>query len=68
MKEIPIGGRFELRKLIYEVREATSCEHCACYIKSENECTNNGDFPPCSSHLRNDSQDVAFIQVGEAVD
>ena len=35
--ETPIGGRFELCKLIYEVRAATSCEGCACYIESENE-------------------------------
>ena len=68
MKEIPIGGRFELRKLIYEVRAATCCVGCACYIKSENECTNRGDFPPCSSTVRSDDQNVIFVQVGEVTD
>ena len=66
--ETPIGGRFELCKLIYEVRAATSCEGCACYIESENECTDgHGDnFEPCSNIDRDDRKSVIFVQVGEA--
>ena len=69
--ETPIGGRFELCKLIYEVRAATSCEGCACYIESENECTDGGNtqkFPPCSASARSDNQSVVFVQVGEVKD
>lgn len=67
-KEIKIGTRFEMYKLIYEVRESVSCEGCALFIEEENHCIDehNCNFGPCSEKNRNDHKSVIFVQVGES--
>jgi hypothetical protein len=66
-KQHKVGERFEMCKLIYEVRPAQSCEGCSLYIEDENECTDGyiDNFEPCSGSVRDDGQDVKFVQVGE---
>ena len=67
-KQHKVGERFEMCKLIYEVRESASCEGCALFIEEENHCTDgHGDnFEPCSNINRDDRKSVIFVQVGEA--
>lgn len=70
-KFIPIGGRFELYHLIYEVREWQNCKGCACCVNPGSGyciCSDFGinRFPPCSAPLRKDGKDVIFVQVGES--
>jgi hypothetical protein len=69
-KQHKVGERFEMCKLIYEVRESVSCEGCALLIEEENHCTDiQGDnFEPCSKTGRDDHKRVIFVQVGEAKD
>lgn len=69
VKEHAIGERFEIDHIIYEVRPAHSCQGCSLYIEDENECTDRHlRFEPCGSDVRDDRQDVKFVQVGEATD
>lgn len=67
-KQHKVGERFEVFKLIYEVRESVSCEGCALFIEEENHCTDEhgGNFEPCSNLNRDDRKSVIFAQVGEA--
>ena len=70
IKQHKVGERFEMCKLIYEVRESASCEGCALFIEEENYCTDGyGDnFEPCSNIDRDDCKSVIFVKVGEAKD
>ena len=63
-KQHKVGERFEMCKLIYEVRESVSCEGCALFIEEENHCTDgHGDnFEPCSNINRDDRKSVIFVQ------
>lgn len=67
MTEHHIGERFEVCKIIYEVREGLSCEGCSLYIKDENVCTdeNTNKFERCSSVNRTDNRNVIFVEIGE---
>jgi len=67
-KQHKVGERFEMCKLIYEVRESASCEGCALFIEEEKHCTDgHGDnFEPCSNINRDDRKSVIFVHVGEA--
>ena len=68
-KEHAIGERFEIDRIIYEVRPARSCQGCSLYIVDENECLDrHGRFGHCDGNNRKDGQDVKFVQVGEATD
>ena len=69
VKEHAIGERFEIDHIIYEARPAHSCQGCSLYIEDENECTDRHlRFEPCDGNVRDDGQDVKFVQVGEATD
>ena len=64
--EHPVGSRFEIDGIIYEVRPAHSCQGCSLYIEEENECLDrHGRFGHCDGNNRSDGQDVKFVQVGE---
>lgn len=67
-KQHKVGERFEMCKLIYEVRESVSCEGCALFIEEEGLCTDgHGDnFESCININRDDGKTVIFVQVGEA--
>ena len=67
-KQHKVGERFEMCKLIYEVRESELCQGCALFIEEENDCTDSygNNFEPCSNINRDDSKSVIFVQVGEA--
>ena len=69
-KQHKVGERFEMCKVIYEVRRAHTCEFCSLYINGENHCTDEYDhkFEPCSSAIRQDETDVIFVKVGEVKD
>mgnify|MGYP007013875335 FL=1 len=69
-KQHKVGERFEMCKLIYEVRESVLCEGCALFIEEENHCTDgHGDkFEPCDTVSRKDGKSVIFVKVGEAKD
>ena len=69
-KQQKVGERFEICKLIYEVRESVSCEGCALFIEEENHGTYgyNDNFEPGSHINRDDRKSVIFVQVGEATD
>ena len=66
-KQHKVGERFEMCKLIYEVRESASCEGCALFTEEEH-CTDGhgNNFEPCSNIERDDCKSVIFVQVGEA--
>lgn len=66
--EHKVGEQFEVRKLIYEVRQSQSCENCSLYYGWENHCMDEytREFEPCSSKERQDELDVIFVKVGEA--
>lgn len=69
-EEVPIGGTFEWRKLIYEVRESSSCKGCS-FLVAECGCTNrfnNREIPRCGGLMRKDGKDVIFVQVSEVQD
>ena len=68
MTEHNIGERFEVCKIIYEVREGFSCAGCSLYIKEENVCTDgyNNEFESCGSASRTDNKNVIFVQIGES--
>lgn len=69
MTEHHIGERFEVCKIIYEVREGGfSCEGCSLYIKDENVCTGEykTEFEGCGSANRTDHRNVIFVQIGES--
>ena len=70
IKQHKVGERFEMCKLIYEVRESVSCVGCALFIEEENHCTDeHGDnFEQCSDINRDDRKSVIFVQVGEVKD
>ncbi len=65
--EHKVGERFELCKLIYEVRRSdSSCRGCAFHIPAENHCTDyDNQAGGCAGERRSDGQDVIFVQVGE---
>lgn len=66
--EHAIGDRFEVCHLIYEVRQADSCNGCSLYINEENECVaRDRRFGQCSASYRTDGQNVKFVKVGEAI-
>lgn len=66
--ERKIGERFEMCKLLYEVRAACTCELCAFYTKDECFCKNayKQYSGPCSAFMRSDNMDVIFVIVGES--
>ena len=70
IKQHKVGERFEMCKLIYEVRECTSCEGCDLFIEEEYYCTDicGDNFEPCSNIKRDDRKNVIFVQVGEVKD
>ena len=62
----PIDSIIEHAMLLYRIVPASSCEGCAFFIEGENECNMPKDFFEfCSSKLRDDSEDVQFINIGE---
>lgn len=65
--DIPIGGRFNWCRLVYEVRVGTSCRDCSFYVDEHHVCAafNFARFPFCGWLLRKDGQSVVFIQVDE---
>ena len=67
-KQHKVGERFEMCKLIYEVRESVSCKGCALFIEQEDLCTDfpSDKFEQCSNINRDDRKSVIFVQVGEA--
>ena len=70
IKQHKVGERFEMCKLIYEVREGVSCEGCDLFIEEENHCTDEhvDNFEPCDNINRDDRKSVIFVQVGEVKD
>lgn len=69
-KQHKVGERFEMCKLIYEVRETMSCDGCSFFIEEESHCMDGyfGDIEPCGQYNRDDGKDVIFVQVGEVKD
>ena len=68
-KEHAIGERFEVDRIIYQVRPAPTnpCQGCSLFIEEENECLDHEmRFGHCGGTHRTDGQDVNFVQVGEA--
>lgn len=67
-KQHKVGERFEMCKVIYEVRRAHTCDLCSVFINSEGTCYDEcvHKFEPCSAALRQDDTDVIFVKVGEA--
>lgn len=64
--DIPIGGRFNWCRLVYEVREGSSCEDCSFWCDEHNVCAaiNFAHFPNCDTFFRKDGQSVVFVCVG----
>lgn len=61
--------KFELDRIIYEVRPAVSCHGCSFFIDDENECLDyHYRCGFCAASSRTDGQDVIFVQVGESLD
>ena len=62
-----VGERFVMYKLIYEVREGSSCKDCSLFIEEENCCSDmyKYNFEFCTRLFRDDGKDVVFILVGE---
>lgn len=69
-KQHKVGERFEMCKLIYEVRECIPCDGCAFYFEEESHCMDGdfGNLEPCGQCNRDDGKDVIFVQVGEVKD
>lgn len=66
VKEHKIGERFVLDHIIYEVRAGDSCRECAFYVDDDNVCTDyHSRAEACGGYIREDEQDVIFVQVGE---
>lgn len=69
-EDVPVGGTFEWCKLIYEVRESSSCKDCW-FLNADDGCTArfvNRSIPRCGGFLRKDGKDVIFVKVGEVQD
>lgn len=68
MTEHHIGERFEVCKIIYEVREGSSCAECSLYIEEDNVCADGYQtkFESCGSASRKDNKNVIFVKVGES--
>ena len=69
-EEVPVGGTFEWCKLIYEVRESSSCKDCS-FLVADCGCTVrfvDRSIPRCGGFMRKDGKDVIFVQVGEVQD
>lgn len=66
--EHKVGEQFEVRKLIYEVRQSQTCENCSLYYGWENHCMDEyaREFEPCSPNERQDETSVIFVKVGES--
>lgn len=64
--DIPIGGRFNWCRLVYEVRVGTSCRDCSFCVGEHLVCVapSFAPFPICGSCLRKDGQSVIFVCVG----
>lgn len=64
--DIPIGGRFNWCRLVYEVRIGASCRDCSFWSGEHNVCAafNYVHFPFCGWFLRKDGQSVIFVCVG----
>lgn len=67
-KQHKVGERFEMCKVIYEVRRARTCDLCSVFINGGNSCYDEcvHKFEPCSADRRQDNTDVIFVKVGEA--
>lgn len=68
--DVPIGKTFEWCKLIYEVRESSSCKGCW-FLDADNGCTVrfvDRNIPRCGGFMRRDDKDVMFVKVGEVQD
>ena len=63
--EHPVGSRFEVDCLIYEVRLSDSCVDCACHVDCSCIDVFANRFGFCSSNVRSDGNNVIFVQVGE---
>lgn len=66
-EEVPVGGTFEWCKIIYEVRESSSCKGCW-FLNADNGCTVrfvDKSLERCVGLLRRDGKDVIFVKVGE---
>lgn len=69
-ESLPVGSTFEWCKLIYEVRESSSCKDCS-FCAADCGCTVSlvdRSIPRCGGFLRKDDKDVIFVQVGEVQD
>lgn len=64
--DIPIGGRFNWCRLVYEVRIGVSCEGCAFWVGEHHVCAalNYAHFPKCGWLFRKDGVSVIFVCVG----
>lgn len=64
--DIPIGGRFNWCRIVYEVRVGASCRDCSFWSLDHNVCTasNYVHFPFCGWFLRKDGISVIFVCVG----
>jgi len=69
-RSLPVGKTFEWCKLIYEVREGSSCQGCS-FLVADYGCIVSfvdRSIPRCGGLLRMDDKDVIFVQVGEVQD
>lgn len=69
-EEVPVGGTFEWCKLIFEVRESSSCKDCY-FLDAECGCTASivdRSITRCGGFIRKDGKAVVFVQVGEVQD
>lgn len=64
--DIPIGERFNWCRLIYEVREGSSCRDCSFWFDELHVCaaTFYAHFPFCGTCIRKDGKSVIFVCVG----
>lgn len=69
-RSLPVGRTFEWCKLIFEVRESSSCKGCW-FLDAESGCTSSlidRSVPCCGGSSRKDGKDVIFVQVNEVQD
>lgn len=64
--DIPIGGRFNWCRLVYEVRVGVSCQGCSFWVDEHHVCAalNYTHFPKCGWLFRKDGISVIFVCVG----
>lgn len=64
--DIPIGEKFNWCRLVYEVREGSSCQDCSFWVDEHHVCaaSNYAHFPFCGWFLRKDGISVIFVCVG----